>query len=92
VEVAAARRYRIPTSEMNRFVHDLDFQRASAPGGRPLRLYYLTQAAVAPPTFVAFINRAGKQHFSVERFLENRIRERFPFNGTPLVVEWRRSR
>lgn len=92
VEVAAARRYRIPTSEMNRFVQDLDFERASVPGGRPLRLYYLTQAAVAPPTFVAFINRAGKQHFSVERFLANRIRERFNFTGTPLVIEWRRSR
>lgn len=92
VEVAAARRYRIPTSEMNRFVQDLDLQRASVPGGRPLRLYYLTQAAVAPPTFVAFINRAGKQHFSVERFLQNRIRERFSFTGTPLVIEWRRSR
>lgn len=92
VEVAAARRYRIPTSEMNRFVQDLDLQRASVPGGRPLRLYYLTQAAVAPPTFVAFINRAGKQHFSVERFLQNRIRERFNFTGTPLVIEWRRSR
>ena len=92
VEVAAARRYRVPTSEMNRFVHDLDFERASVPGGRPLRLYYLTQAAVAPPTFVAFVNRTGKQHFSVERFLENRIRERFNFTGTPLRIEWRRSR
>ena len=92
VEVAAARRYRVPTSEMNRFVERLDIGRASIPGGRPLRLYYLTQAGVAPPTFVAFINRAGKQHFSVERFLENRIRERFNFTGTPLVIEWRRSR
>ena len=92
VEVAKARRYRVPTSEMNRFVQDLDFERASVPGGRPLRLYYLTQAGVAPPTFIAFINRAGKQHFAVERFLENRIRERFKFMGTPLVIEWRRSR
>ena len=92
VEVAAARRFRIPTAEMNRFVQRLDFDRAPGPGAKALRLYYLTQAAVSPPTFVAFTNRAGSPHFSVQRFLENRIRERFPFPGTPLVVEWRRSR
>ena len=89
-EVAAARRYRIPTAEMNRFAQQLDFARAPGPGGKPLRLYYLTQAKVSPPTFVAFTNRSGAPHFSVERFLENRIRERFPFPGTPLVLEWRR--
>jgi GTP-binding protein len=92
VEVAAARRYRIPTAEMNRFAREVDFERAPGPGGKALRLYYLTQAAVSPPTFVAFTNRTGKPHFSVERFLENRIRERFPFPGTPLVIDWRRSR
>ena len=92
VQVAAARRFRVPTAEMNRFVQGLDFERAPSPGGKPLRLYYLTQAAVAPPTFVAFTNRAGAPHFSVERFLKNRIRERFPFTGTPLVIEWRSSR
>jgi GTP-binding protein len=92
VQVAAARRYRVPTAEMNRFVQRLDFERAPTPGGKSLRLYYLTQAAISPPTFVAFINRAGSPHFSVERFLKNRIREHFPFVGTPLVVEWRRSR
>jgi len=91
-EVAAARRYRIPTAEMNRFAEQLDFERAPGPGGSALRLYYLTQARVSPPTFVAFTNRSGAPHFSVERFLENRIRERFPFPGTPLVLEWRRSR
>lgn len=92
LKVAAARRYRIATAEMNRFVEQLDFQRAPGPGGKPLRLYYLTQASVSPPTFVAFTNRSQAPHFSVERFLENRIRERFPFPGTPLVMEWRRSR
>ncbi|HEY6292689.1 MAG TPA: ribosome biogenesis GTPase Der [Terriglobia bacterium] len=91
VEVAAARRYRIPTAEVNRFAQELDFERAPSPGGQPVRLYYLTQAAVAPPTFVAFTNGAVKPHFSVERFFKNRIRERFPFVGTPLVIEWRRS-
>ena len=92
LQVAAARRYRVPTAEMNRFVQKLDFERAPSPGGKSLRLYYLTQAAVAPPTFVAFTNRAGTPHFSVERFLQNRIRRDFPFMGTPLVIEWRHSR
>lgn len=91
VEVAAARRFRVPTAEMNRFVQELDFERAPVPGGRPLRLYYLTQAGVSPPVFIAFVNRAGKLHFSVERFLENRIRERFGFAGTPIVIRSRRS-
>ena len=92
VEVAEARRFRIPTAEMNRFVSELDLDRAPGPGGKPLRLYYLTQAGVAPPTFVAFSNRAGAPHFSVERYIKNRIRERFSFSGTPLVIEWRRAR
>jgi GTP-binding protein len=95
VEVAAARRYRVPTAEMNRFLQELDFGRVPAPrgpGNRSLRLYYLTQAGVAPPTFVAFTNRAGKLHFSVERHLENRIRGRFGFVGTPLVIKSRLRR
>ena len=92
VEVAAARRHRVPTGEMNRFFQRLDFERVPAPrgsGNRPLRLYYLTQAGVSPPTFVAFTNRAGRLHFSVERYLENRIREQFGFAGTPIVIKSR---
>jgi GTP-binding protein len=89
VEVAAARRRRVPTAELNRFMEELDFERVPVPGGRPLKLYYLTQAGIAPPTFIAFTNRAGRLHFSVERFLENRIRERFGFVGTPIVIRSR---
>ncbi len=94
-EVAAARRHRVPTSEMNRFLEELDFERVpspAGPGGKPLRLYYLTQGGVAPPTFIAFTNRAGRLHFSVERYLANRIRERFGFAGTPIVIKSRQSR
>jgi GTP-binding protein len=92
VEVAHARRQRIPTAEMNRFLQEVDFDRATVPGGRPLRLYYLTQAGIAPPTFIAFTNRSGKFHFSFERFLVNRIRERFGFLGTPIVIRARASK
>jgi GTPase len=92
VEVATARVQRIGTAEMNRFVQQLDFDRVPVPAHRPIRLYYLTQAGVAPPTFIAFTNQAGKLHFSVERFLENRIREKFGFAGTPIVIKSRKSR
>ena len=92
VEVAKARRRRIGTAEMNRFVSEVDFERAPLPAHKPLRVYYLTQAGVAPPTFIAFTNKGGKLHFSVERFLENRIRERFGFSGTPIVIKSRASR
>lgn len=89
IEAAAARRQRVSTAEMNRFLETLDFDRAPSPAGKPLRLYYLTQAGAAPPTFVAFTNRPGPLYFSVERYLENRIRERFGFAGTPLVIKSR---
>jgi GTP-binding protein len=87
VKVAQARELRISTSEMNRFLAGVDFDRASSPSGKPTRLYYLTQGGVAPPIFIAFTNRSGKLHFSFERFLENRIREEFGFIGTPIVIK-----
>ena len=91
-EVAAARRLRVSTAEMNRFLAEVDLGRAPSPAGRPLRLYYLTQAGVAPPVFVAFTNQPGKFHFSFQRFLENRIRERFGFPGTPIILKSRPSK
>jgi len=91
-QVAEARRLRVSTSEMNQFLKELDFERAPTPAGKPTRVYYLTQGGVAPPVFVAFTNRPGKLHFSFERFLENRIRERFGFMGTPIIIKPRQSR
>ena len=58
---------------------------------RDMKVYYLTQASAAPPTFVAFTNQRGKLHFALERFLENRIRERFGFLGTPIVIKSKQS-
>jgi GTP-binding protein len=87
VNVAEARQLRVSTAEMNRFLAEVDFDRASSPSGKPTRLYYLTQGGVAPPIFIAFTNRSGKLHFSFERFLENRIREKFGFAGTPIVIK-----
>ena len=84
VAVAAERRKRISTGQMNRFLEKIDFQRAPVPMAKRIRIYYMTQAAVAPPTFVLFTDREIKLHFSFERFLENQIREAFGFKGTPI--------
>jgi GTPase len=84
VKVAAERRRRISTGQMNRFLEKIDFQRASVPMAKRIRIFYMTQAAVAPPTFVLFTDRDVKLHFSFERFLENQIRAAFGFAGTPI--------
>ena len=84
VAVAAERRKRVSTGQMNRFLEKIDFQRATVPMAKRIRIFYMTQAAVAPPTFVLFADREVKLHFSFERFLENQIREAFGFAGTPI--------
>src|SRR5260370_8242391 len=86
-EVAAARRRRIATPELNRWLkEDVDLQRGTTPNARPLRIYYMTQAKTAPPTFLLFTNQKTPLHLSFERFLENRLREQFDFTGAPVRV------
>ncbi|HTH52781.1 MAG TPA: ribosome biogenesis GTPase Der [Edaphobacter sp.] len=82
--VARERRKRITTGNMNRFLESVDFQKASVPMSKRIRIYYMTQAAVAPPTFVLFTDKEVKLHFSFERFLANQIRESFGFIGSPI--------
>ncbi len=77
---------RIPTAELNRFFAALDLDRAKIPAGQRLKILYLTQASVAPPTFVLFTGRPVKLHFAFERFLENQLRRAFDFTGSPLVI------
>jgi GTPase len=86
-EVAKERRKRVTTGEMNRFLKTIDFDRASVPVSKRVRIYYMTQAAVAPPTFILFTDRPVKLHFSYERFLENQIRAAFGFMGTPIWIK-----
>ncbi|EON72877.1 ribosome biogenesis GTPase Der [Lysinibacillus sphaericus] len=76
---------RIQSSILNEVIEDA-VARNPAPTdkGRRLRLYYATQVAIKPPTFVIFVNETELMHFSYERFLENRIRETFDFEGTPI--------
>jgi GTP-binding protein len=75
---------RIGTGELNRFVETLDF----AP---QFKVKYVTQASIRPPTFVLFTDKARSLHFSTERFIANRLRERYGFQGTPIVVKARRK-
>jgi GTPase len=89
LRVAQERRKRVSTGQMNRFLERVDFQRAGVPLAKRVRIFYMTQAAVAPPTFVLFTDRDVKLHFSFERFLENQIRESFGFEGSPIWFKTR---
>jgi len=85
--VAKERRKRVTTGEMNRFLKHVDFERASVPSNRQVKIFYMTQAAVSPPTFILFTDKDVKLHFSYERFLQNQIREAFGFVGTPIWIK-----
>ncbi len=85
--VARERRKRIGTGEMNRFLKHVDFERASVPMSKRVKILYMTQAAVSPPTFILFTDREVKLHFSYQRFLENQIRAAFGFVGTPIWIK-----
>lgn len=76
---------RIQSSTLNEVIEDaVAMNPAPSDKGRRLRVYYATQVAIQPPTFVVFVNEPDLMHFSYERFLQNRIRESFDFEGTPL--------
>ena len=82
--VAEARRRRIPTGELNRWLSSIDLERGTSPASRHIKIFYITQAAASPPTFVLFTNQTKPLHFSFQRFLENRLRAAFDFTGTPI--------
>jgi GTP-binding protein len=82
--VADARRRRVTTGEMNRWLKTVDLERGTSPASRKMKIYYMTQATAAPPTFVLFTNQTKPLHFSFQRFLENQLREEFDFIGTPI--------
>ncbi len=89
-EVGEARSTRIPTAEVNSALREAVAAHPPASSGRkPLRLKYVTQAEVRPPTFVFFANDASLVHFSYRRYLENHFRKRFGFEGTAIRLEFR---
>jgi len=90
-EVAHERRKRVTTAQMNRFLKTVDFERAPVPMSKRVRIYYMTQAASSPPTFILFTDKKVQLHFSYLRFLENQIRRSFGFVGSPLWIKTRVS-
>jgi len=91
-KVAEARKIRVPTGELNRFLKAVTAVHPPvSPGRRHVRILYAAQTSVAPPTFVFFTNVATEFHFSYQRFLANRLRESFGLFGTPIRVQVRKS-
>lgn len=83
--VAANHSMRIATGVLNEIMTEaVAMQQPPTDKGKRLRLFYITQASVKPPTFVIFVNYKELMHFSYTRYIENKIREAFGFNGTPL--------
>lgn len=76
---------RISTGLLNDvLIEAMALNQPPAEKGRPLRIYYMTQVSVRPPTFVLFVNDAKLLHFSYKRYIENQLRQAFGFNGTPI--------
>ena len=76
---------RVGTGVLNEIMMEaVALQQPPTDKGKRLRLYYITQVSVKPPTFVIFVNEKYLMHFSYQRYIENQIRQAFGFRGTPL--------
>jgi GTPase len=90
LDIKAERQRRIGTRTLNDWLRKVSTAHAPpSGGGKSLRIHYVTQAAIEPPTFVFFANDAKLAHFSYQRYLENQIRKDFGFAGTPLKLVFR---
>ncbi|WP_124057432.1 ribosome biogenesis GTPase Der [Vaginisenegalia massiliensis] len=87
IEIYENRHRRVQSSTLNDVLMDaVAMNPTPTDKGRRLKIYYMTQVAVAPPTFVVFVNDVELMHFSYERFLENQLRQSFYFDGTPIKI------
>ncbi len=82
---------RISTGEMNRCLHEWVDARPCSRKGRDLKVYYGTMSQVRPPTITIFVNDLDLLHFSYKRYIENQMRKKFGFAGTPLILRFKRS-
>lgn len=83
-------RMRISTGVLNEIINDaILYNPPPTDKGERLKIYYMTQAGVAPPTFVLFVNKLSLMHFSYLRYIENQVRNRFGFDGVPIRMEVR---
>lgn len=90
IEVQAARQERIPTAKLNEFLERaIETNPPKGFRGRIARFSFATQADAVPPTFVFFVNDPMAVHFTYQRYLENSLRERYPFRGTPVRMRFR---
>jgi len=83
--------FRVSTGQLNRLIQEAVFARPYTSKGRHLKIYYATQVATRPPTFVMFCNDPELLHFSYQRYLLNKIRAAFPLEGTPVRLTARNS-
>jgi len=91
--IAEARRKRVPTPALNKFVEEVTAANPPvSPGRKHVRILYAAQIGVAPPSFVFFTNVVTTFHFSYERFLVNKLREHFGFVGSPIRIQVRSRR
>ena len=91
-EARAEHGKRVPTAEINRFFEEvLSHHPPPTAKGRPVRLYYVTQAETHPPRFVVVTNEPDYVHFSYQRYVINAIRERFGFDGTPIRINYKQK-
>jgi len=91
LDAAEAHSMRIPTGELNRIVRDAVDAHPYNDKGKSLKVKYATMPTVKPPTIILFVNDPELMHFSYLRYLENRIRESYAFEGTPLRLQVRKA-
>ncbi len=90
LEVNEARHQRVPTAALNKMMREAVTRHPPpSKGGRRVKFFYATQPSVAPPLFVFFVNKPEWVNFSYRRYLENRLREDFPFPGSPIRLVFR---
>ncbi len=91
LSAAANHAHRIPTGELNRLMRDATEAHPRIYRGKQLKVYYATMPRVQPPTVLLFVNDPELLHFSYQRYLENRLRETYPLEGTPIVFRTRKA-
>ena len=92
LKVEEERLVRMSTSKINQILHQAQDLHAPSRAGQQLKIYYATQVRSDPPTFLVYVNAPKLAHFTYLRFLENRIREEYPFTGTPVRLVLRPRR
>lgn len=90
LEISEARQHRVPTAALNKMMREAVTRHPPpSKGGKRVKFFYATQPSVAPPVFVFFVNKPEWVNFSYQRYLENRLREEFPFPGSPIRLIFR---